>query len=161
MAKRNTKTVEAEVEVLEAPIEATETEVAIDDEVVEQDIRRARSVVPSGYKRAYATRAVLRGATTRAAKRANGDWLARELEAECVSDGKTFDFDRFVAILEANGIDPARWPNRNNGWQGRLRMSGAIVLRTIVRASGVLRTPDGETNLHDLPEAASFLAKGA
>jgi hypothetical protein len=148
MTKRNHKQAKAETEAaIEAEVQATEAiieeaGVEIDDPVVEQDIRRAKSVVPSRYKAKYAIAAVQRGQTTRAAKRCNGDWLAQELVAECVPDGKTFDFDRFVAILEANGIDPARWPNRSNGWQGRLRMSGAIVLRGIVKATGVLVTPD-------------------
>jgi hypothetical protein len=139
----------------EAPIE--ETEVEINDEQVEEDIRRPKSVVPAGYKRKYAYRAVSNGYTTRAAKRANGDWLARELEAECVQDGKTFDMERFLTIYNLNTGEDAlvRWSNRNNGWQGRLRMSGAIVLRGIVRKTGVLITPDTT-----IEAPASFTAKG-
>lgn len=142
----------------EAPIEETEHDEDIGDEVVEEDIRRPKSVVPAGYKRKYAYRAVSNGYTTRAAKRANGDWLARELEAECVQDGKTFDMERFLAIYKLNtGEDAlARWSNRNNGWQGRLRMSGAIVLRGVVRKTGVLITPDTT-----IEAPASFTAQGA
>jgi hypothetical protein len=112
---------------------------------VEGTKTRARSVVKAGYKNAYEAAAKARGATTKAAKRANGDWLAQELEAECVSmDGK-FALARFVAILEANGIaDPlGRWPNRNTGWEGRIRMSGSCVLRGILRKTGVFRTAEG------------------
>jgi hypothetical protein len=167
MRKRNKKTEAIVAQETEVAIVAQETEiekaeaivaeanVEINDEVVEQDIRRAKSVVPSRYKAKYAIAAVNRGETTRAAKRCNGDWLAQELAAECVPDGKTFDFNRFVAILEANGIEPSRWPNRSNGWQGRLRMSGAIVLRGIVRKTGILVTPD--TTI-EAPE--SFTAQG-
>ena len=123
--------------------------------------KRGKSVVPLGYKKTYATRAVLAGQTSKAAKRQNGDWLAQELLAECVPDGKTFDLARFLAIFEANtGTDAlTRWPNRNSGWEGRLRMSGAIVLRGVVAKSGVFRTPDGEVRLAEIPEAASFLAR--
>jgi hypothetical protein len=120
---------------------------------------RGKSVVPLGYKKVYATRAVVAGQTSKAAKRQCGDWLAKELLAECVPDGKTFDLPRFLAILEANGIDAARWPSRSNGWEGRLRMSGAIVLRGVVGRSGEFRTPEATIRLAELPEAANFLAK--
>lgn len=101
------------------------------------------SVVRPGYKRAYARKALTEGRTSKADKRCNGDWLARELIAECEEDG-IFSLPRFCAICEANGVgDPmARWPNRNNGWEGRLRMSAGIVLRAIVRKRHVLVTPD-------------------
>jgi hypothetical protein len=127
----------------------------------EPNAPRGKSVVPLGYKKTYAERAVRSGLTSKAAKRQNGDWLAQELLAECVPDGKTFDLARFCAICEANGVgDPmVRWPNRNNGWEGRLRMSGAIVLRGLVAKSGVFRTPDTELRLAELPEAGAFLAK--
>lgn len=107
---------------------------------------RGKSVVPLGYKKKYAIRAVTEGRTTKAAKRANGDWLAKEMEAECI-EGGVFRLDRFLTILELNGIDHSRWPNRNVGWEGRLRMSGAIVLRGIVKQTGVLRTPDTEVQV--------------
>jgi hypothetical protein len=132
----------------------------------EETDTRPRSVVPAGYKKHYQRKAQAEGRTSKAAKRCNGDWLAQELEGECVRGGK-FDFYRFVAILEANGVDGlARWPNRNNGWEGRFRMSGAIVLRGIVGKSAVFRTPDSETNLVELVDqgdtlAAAFLSKWA
>lgn len=125
------------------------------EQLDEEPIKVQRTVVPTKYKQAYAARAIAQGRTTKAAKRANGDWLAQELEAECMT-GKTFDFDRFIAILEANGVRHDRWPNRNNGWQGRIRMSGAIVLRGVVRKAGVLVTPEG--TYIDAPEA--FTAQG-
>lgn len=145
--------------VIEADVAEAIAEVEAEHDA--DEAKRGKSVVPLGYKKTYATRAVLAGQTSKAAKRQNGDWLAQELLAECVPDGKRFDLARFLAIFEANtGTDAmARWPNRNNGWEGRLRMSGAIVLRGVVAKSGVFRTPDSETNLAELPEAAGFLAK--
>jgi hypothetical protein len=122
---------------------------------------RGRSVVPLGYKKKYATRAVTAGQTSKAAKRQCSDWLALELLAECVPDGKTFALNRFLDILEANGVkDPLdRWPSRTNGWEGRIRMSGGVLLRGIVAKSGEFRTPEATVRLAEIPEAASFLAK--
>jgi hypothetical protein len=181
MTKRNnrkativaTNTIDEEIMQLEAATtpwsdkewdEAHEANQAV-DEAIEQheadETKRGKSVVPLGYKKTYAQRAVAAGRTTKAAKRSNGDWLAQELEAECVRDGHKFDLSRFLAILEANGIGNAleRWPNRNNGWEGRLRMSGAIVLRGIVCRAGIFRTPENETRLADDPNAAAMLTK--
>ena len=126
---------------------------------------RPKTVVPVGYKAAYRARAAAMGRTSKAAKRSNSDWLAQELEAECIGKGGVFDLPRFLAIFSANTGEDAtvRWPNRNNGWEGRLRMSGAIVLRGVVGKRGVFRTPDGETDLHELaksePLVREFLAK--
>jgi hypothetical protein len=101
------------------------------------------SVVDPAYKAQYAQRAAEQGRTSHAAKRSNNDWLAQKLEAECIIDGSILDLPRFCAILVANGVaDPLlRWPNRNAGWQGRLRMSGGLALRSIVRKTGVLTIP--------------------
>jgi hypothetical protein len=158
----------AEQQTSEAIVESAVALLQADgDENTAETVVRARSVVPKAYKATYAVRALARGDNSKAAKRANGDWLARELQAECVQDGKTFDLQRFLAICDANGVDAlARWPNRNAGWEGRLRMSGAIVLRGIVGKTGVLRTPDGETDVRSLASegdevAAAFVAKHA
>lgn len=132
MAKRNQKS--PVVEVIEEPL--------VDHSVIQEDIKVRRTVVPLKYKELYAARAIAEGRITKAAKRSNGDWLAQELEAECMT-GKSFDFDRFIAILEANGVKHDRWPSRTSGWQGRVRMSGAIVLRGVVRKAGVMVTPEG------------------
>lgn len=125
---------------------------------------RPKTVVPVGYKAAYRAKATAMGRTSKAAKRCNNDWLAQELEGECIGKGGVFDLPRFVAILEANGVDANRWPSRTNGWEGRLRMTGAIVLRGVVGKSGVFRTPENETRLGELAAAgdtlvAEFLAK--
>jgi hypothetical protein len=134
---------------------------AIDEAVAQHDEDekvRGRSVVPLGYKQTYAARAVRNGHATKAAKRSNSDWLALELEAECVPNGKgPFDLQRFAAILEANGGGNAleRWPNRNSGWEGRLRMSGGVILRSIVRKNGFLVTVEGAK----IEAPADFLAR--
>jgi hypothetical protein len=107
---------------------------------------RPKTVVPVAYKAQYRAKAIAMGRTSKAAKRSNNDWLAQELEGECIGKGGVFDLSRFVAILEANGVDANRWPSRTNGWEGRLRMTGAIVLRGVVGKSGVFRTPEATIN---------------
>jgi hypothetical protein len=122
-----------------------------------------KTVVPVGYKTAYRAKAQAMGRLSKASKRSNSDWLAQELEAECIRENGAFDLDRFLAIFAANGGGDAlaRWPNRNNGWEGRLRMSGAIVLRGIVGKTGVFRTPESEVRLAEVDDALAraFLAK--
>jgi len=127
-----------------------------------------KTVVKTAYKEAYKARAAALGHTDKASKRGNGDWLQRELQAETIGKDGKWDLHRFCAICEANGIeDPlTRWPNRNNGWEGRVRMSGSLVLRGIVGKTAVFRTPENETDLASLAEqgdeaAAAFLARWA
>ena len=124
---------------------------------------RPKTVVPVAYKAQYRAKAIAMGRTSKAAKRSNNDWLAQELEGECIGKGGVFDLSRFVAILEANGVDANRWPSRTNGWEGRLRMTGAIVLRGVVGKSGVFRTPEATINLHEIAQedalVREFLAK--
>lgn len=130
------------------------------------EAHKPKTVVPTGYKNAYRARAAAMGRTSKAAKRSNSDWLAQELEAECIGKGGAFDLSRFLAIFTANtGEDAlARWPSRTNGWEGRLRMSGAIVMRGVVGKRGTFRTPDGETDIAALARegdelAGAFLAR--
>jgi hypothetical protein len=120
---------------------------------------RPKTVVPVAYKAQYRAKAAAMGRTSKAAKRSNSDWLAQELEAECIGKGGVFDLPRFLAIFTANTGEDAtvRWPSRTNGWEGRLRMSGAIVLRGVVGKRGTFRTPDGETNLVDLAREDSLV----
>lgn len=128
----------------------------------EQVDTRPKTVVPVGYKAAYRANAAKLGRTSKAAKRSNSDWLAQELEAEVIGKGGVFDLPRFLAIFSANtGEDAlARWPNRNNGWEGRLRMSGSIVLRGVIGKRGVFRTPEGtETNLVELANEGDTLVR--
>lgn len=125
---------------------------------------RAKTVVGTGYKNAYRARAKAQGRKDKASARGCGDWLQRELQAETIVKGE-FDFDRFVAILDANGVDYSRWNTTSHGWKGRFRMSGSIVLRGVVGKSGLFRTPDGEVNVAELAEsdelAAAFVSKWA
>jgi hypothetical protein len=122
---------------------------------------RPKTVVPIAYKAQYRAKAAAMGRNTKAAKRSNSDWLAQELEAECIGKGGVFDLPRFLAIFSANTGEDAtvRWPNRNNGWEGRLRMSGAIVLRGVVGKRGTFRTPEGETNLVELANGGDSLVR--
>jgi hypothetical protein len=156
---------EARADTYEAEQVAIEV-IAAGDEAEAEAALRPRSVVKTGYKRAYAERAAARGNTDKASKRGNGDWLQRELQGETIGEDGKFLFDRFVAILDANGVDYSRWSTTTKGWEGRFRMSGSLVLRGRVGKAGVLRTPDGETNLVELAEqgdkeAAAFLARWA
>jgi hypothetical protein len=125
-----------------------------------------KTVVKTAYKHRYQDRAKARGLTDKASRRGNGDWLQRELQAECNDAKGNFDLGRFERILDANGVDYSRWNRTSNGWQGRVRMSGSLVLRGVVGKSGVFRTPDGEQNLVELAaqgdhDAAEFLSKWA
>jgi hypothetical protein len=147
----------------DAPDDFDDPRLADEDGTLLSERLAPKSVVKTGYKRAYQDRAEARGARDKASKRGCGDWLQRELQAETIVSG-AFDFTRFVAILDANGVDHSRWATAGNGWQGRFRMSGSIVLRGRVGKSGVFRTPDSEHNVARLAEqgdaeAAAFLAK--
>jgi hypothetical protein len=73
------------------------------------------------------------------------------------------DLDRFEALMEANGIDCSRWPNRNNGWEGRLRMTAGLVLRKEMaeRADGILNLADGTERTMPEDELNALVAKYA
>jgi hypothetical protein len=92
--------------------------------------------------------------TTKAAKRSCWDWLAQELATECLI-GTKISIDRFLRVLEANGVDHSRWTNRSPGWEGRLRMTGRLALQKVVAAQGHLVTADGGT----LEAPAEWVAK--
>lgn len=126
-----------------------------------------KTVVKVLYKHRYQDQAKARGLTDKASRRGNGDWLQRELQAEC-NNAKTGEFDlvRFEAILDANGIDHSRWNRTTLGWKGRIRMSGSIALRGVVGKTGKLQTPEGITNVQEIADngdeaARAFLAKWA
>lgn len=139
MSKRNT-TKEA--------IPQTELD-ATDDGEAEASVSLPRSVVKPTYKLRYLDRANAmarkpKGVPTKALKRSSCDWLAVEL-AKLVLDPKAkLVVGQFDAVLEANGVDPAKWNRTSKGWQGRLRMSGRLALEPIVAAEGVLHVPGGE-----------------
>ena len=146
MRKRNKTTAPTtEAPTTEAPTaKAPTTEAAIHPEVA-ADNAKARSVVGNKYKERYAERAVAGGLRRKAAQRSAWDWLAVSIAGECLDEHDHLLVDRFLALLEANGVDHSRWTNRNKGWEGRLRMTGRLALQRVVAESGVLQTPDGET----------------
>lgn len=125
-----------------------------------------RTVVKTVYKHRYQDKAKARGLTDKASRRGNGDWLQRELQEETVGKDGKLNLPRLEAILDANGVDYSRWNRTTRGWEGRIRMSGSMVLRGIVGKSGIFRTPDHIVDLNKLAtegdaEAAAFLAKWA
>jgi hypothetical protein len=152
MSKRNKQTeaaiVELEVPAVELP---TLADVAIDAEVAE-DNAKPNSVVKRAYKEKYAERNKADG---KRAQRSCWDWLAQSLAGECLDDKAKISIEKFVAILDANGVDHSRWTNRNKGWEGRLRMTGRLALQKVVASAGVLKTSDGE----ELVAPAEWVAK--
>lgn len=149
--KHKTPTPEAPV-VVEAPTLADVVELHPD---VEADIARAKSVVKRKYKERYAQRAKEAGLRSKIAQRSNWDWLAQTLAGEVLDDKRKLIVDRFLRLLEANGVDHSKWQNRSQGWEGRLRMTGRLALQRVVAESGVLHTADGET----LEAPADFVTK--
>jgi hypothetical protein len=130
----------------------TLADVAIDAEVA-ADNEKKGSVVRGTYKHRYAERAASAG-LGKVAQRSCWDWLAQELAAECL-DGSKISIDRFLALLDANGVDHSRWTNRNKGWEGRLRMTGRLALQKVVAANGYLKTAEGAK----LEAPADWIAK--
>jgi hypothetical protein len=124
----------------------------IDAEVAADNAKRG-SVVRSAYKHKYAQRAAATGGG-KVAQRSCWDWLAQELAAECLV-GTKISIERFLAILDANGVDHSRWTNRSKGWEGRLRMTGRLALQRVVAAQGHLKTAEGA----ELEAPADWVAK--
>jgi hypothetical protein len=90
------------------------------------------SVVKDEYRARYAER----GHPTHC-----GDDLANILNNLCLTS-QGIDLPRFEAICNANGVSLAKYNRTNNGWQGRLRMTGRNLLaRRVYEAGGVLKTP--------------------
>lgn len=138
-------------------IEATADDVfgpAIHPEVAADNAKK-NSVVGAKYKHRYAQRAVAAGTTRKAAQRSSWDWLAQSIAGECLDDADKIQIDRFLALLDANGVDHSRWTNRSKGWEGRLRMTGRLALQRVVAEAGVLLTSDGE----ELEAPAEWVAK--
>jgi hypothetical protein len=127
----------------------------IDAEVAEvaEDNAKKNSVVKTAYKKRYAERAAAAGGN-KVAQRSCWDWLAQELASECL-DGSKISIARFLAVLDANGVDHSRWQNRNKGWEGRLRMTGRLALQKVVAAQGGLKTAEGAM----LEAPAEWIAK--
>jgi hypothetical protein len=56
---------------------------------------------------------------------------------------EVLDVEALEAILDANGVDHSRWNRTTPGWQGRLRMTGGLALRSKVAKAGMFFLPDG------------------
>lgn len=131
MAKRNTtKAPQIEIEEHDAGDEAP----------------APRSVVKAAYKQKYAERAKagIRGAGSipkRALKRSANDWLALELGKRVLDEHAKLVVPKLEAILEANGVEHAKWNRTTRGWEGRLRMTGRLALQRVVAESGELIIP--------------------
>ena len=95
------------------------------------------------------------GTKRKAAQRSAWDWLAQTIAGECLGEKDRIDIARFLALLDANGVDHSRWQNRSKGWEGRLRMTGRLALQRVVAENGVLATADGE----ELEAPAEWVAK--
>jgi len=114
------------------------------------------SIVKDKFKVKYIENAVAQGLTSKAAKRSNWDWLSQQLATFCLSDKGKIDIGAFTDVLGANGIDHAKWANRNKGWEGRFRMTGRVALQKVVANNGVLKWPSG---LEDTPVPADFIER--
>jgi hypothetical protein len=115
-----------------------------EDELLPEEEKVIVSVVAEKYKDTYIANAKMQGIAGKAARRSNWDWLAQQLAKECLGDKESIDIGKFIAVLEANGVDYSKWTNRNRGWEGRFRMTGRVVLQKVVADSGALKLPDGE-----------------
>ncbi len=125
-------------------------ELEIDAEVA-TDNAKPNSVVRRAYKEKYAERNKADG---KRAQRSCWDWLAQSLAGECLDDKAKISIDKFLRVLELNGVDHSRWANRNKGWEGRLRMTGRLALQKVVAQTGVLKV-DGD----ELEAPAEWVAK--
>ena len=126
-------------------------ELEIDAEVA-TDNAKPNSVVRRAYKEKYAERNKADG---KRAQRSCWDWLAQSLAGECLDDKAKISIEKFLHVLELNGVDHSRWTNRNKGWEGRLRMTGRLALQKVVAQAGILKTADGE----ELVAPAEWVAK--
>ena len=115
------------------------------DAEIDRQIALPHSVVKPTYKIKYKARAIAAGLTGKAAKRSNGDWLSRRMAELVLTSNAKLNVEALELVCSANGLEDiqTRWPNRNTGWEGRLRMTACLVLRKIVADNGYLSLPDG------------------
>ncbi len=107
----------------------------------DEEEKPTSSVVPVRYRELY--RRVSDGTNC-------GDWLATTLNESCkdgIGKRAPFKIDVFHHILMLNGVNlTGAWvTNRNNGWQGRYRMTGRNMLTKIVAGTGILLVGHPET----------------
>ena len=109
----------------ELPVEADPSEDASEE-------KANNSVVAAKFKDKYLANARLNGIPGKAAKRSNWDWLSQQIAGYCLDDKHKIDINKFLSLLDANGVDHSKWTNRNKGWEGRLRMTGRVALQKVV-----------------------------
>jgi hypothetical protein len=125
----------------------------------EAAIATPRSVVRSTYKARYAEREAAmarrpKGVSRKALARSSGDWLAVELAKLVLDEKSRLVVGRYVELLDANGVEHAKYSRTTKGWQGRLRMSTRLALERVVAAEGALVVPGGEA----LPAPRAWVA---
>ena len=111
-------------------------------------IATPRSVVRSAYKAKYAEREAQmqrrpKGVSRKALARSSGDWLAIELAKLVLDDKSRLVIATYEAILDANGVEHAKYSRSTKGSQGRLRMSTRLALQRVVAEGAELVLPDG------------------
>lgn len=122
----------------------------VDDEEQADFELRTNSVVKTGYKVLYRTKADAmarrpKGVPLKALRRMTGDWLAVELAKATLDEKAKLVVPKFEAVLDANGVKHSHWNRTTKGWQGRLRMTGRLALERLVAAAGELALPNGST----------------
>ncbi len=117
---------------------------AVEDAGEDEAERVVNTVVHEKYKQKYTANAIAAGVSGKAAKRSNWDWLSQQIASYCLDEKHKIDIERFTELLDVNGVDHSKWTNRNQGWEGRFRMTGRVVLQKVVANMGHLHLPDGE-----------------
>jgi len=128
--------IEAErIDVEEAASDRVESELSVEADPSDEDAGEEKannSVVAAKFKDKYLANARLNGIPGKAAKRSNWDWLSQQIAGYCLDDKHKISIERFLSVLDANGVDHSKWTNRNKGWEGRLRMTGRVALQKVV-----------------------------
>lgn len=147
MTKRTPKT--------PAPVADMNEVIAIAE--IDHQIALGNSKVQRKYKLRYKANALARGGKGKAEKRMNGDWLSHQMKELVLTKKEKLDVAKLEALCAANGLHDIgeRWPNRNTGWEGRLRMTACLVLRKIVADNQVLHVPGAD----DRTPPAEFVAR--
>lgn len=131
----------------ETKMDELDTNLDLETEAAEA-ILLPKSVVKPTYKLRYAEREAAmqrrpKGVSRKALARSTGDWLALELAKLVLDEKSRLVVSKLEAILDANGVDHAKWNRTTKGWQGRLRMSGRLALQRVVAEDAELALPDG------------------
>jgi hypothetical protein len=131
-----------------APVADVAEQIAVAE--IDRQIALSNSKVKPLYKMRYKANALARGGKGKAEKRMNGDWLSQQMKALVLTKKEKLDVEKLQALCEANGLHDIaeRWPNRNTGWEGRLRMTSCLVLRKIVADNAVLHVPGEDDRLN-------------